>query len=156
MNKGNYKILKTDLSEKQDLLKKLKDAVEQYEVFVKDRDKLKKEIKELHSLLTSKEEINKKEAAYAELLKKKDELLKNIIRLNKENSDNIISLRSALQENEPCMVCGSLHHPYLHEYVLNINEETERLEIIESELSTARMSCDELINQNKKSGRAHV
>ena len=149
MNKSNFKVLKTEFSEKKQLLKDLKDSVEQYEAVVKERDKLKNEIKELLSLLTPKEEINKKEAAYSGLIKKKDELLKNIIRLNKENSDNIVALRSALQENEPCMVCGSLHHPYLHEYVLNINEEAKRLEIIESDLSLARKNCDELINQNK-------
>lgn len=56
----------------------------------------------------------------------KETLQKVIERLNLEKSENIISLRENLIQNEACPVCGSLEHPYAtHNALENVTNETQ-------------------------------
>lgn len=56
----------------------------------------------------------------------KETLQKVIERLNLEKSENIITLRSNLIQDEACPVCGSVEHPYAtHNALENVTNETQ-------------------------------
>ncbi|MBA4139062.1 MAG: hypothetical protein H0X70_00905 [Segetibacter sp.] len=46
---------------------------------------------------------------------------------------NLEEERKLLKQGEPCSLCGSLHHPYVHEYFNNVSELTRQLEKLEGE-----------------------
>lgn len=46
---------------------------------------------------------------------------------------NLEEERRLLKQGEPCPLCGSLHHPYIHEYFNNVSELTRQLENLENE-----------------------
>lgn len=58
-----------------------------------------------------------------------DILKKTFEKIQLETSENVASLRAHLQAEEPCLVCGSLDHPYAHP-----PQESTSLKILESEL----------------------
>ncbi len=56
----------------------------------------------------------------------KETLQKVIERLNIEKSENVITLRSNLIQDEACPVCGSVEHPYAtHNALENVTNETQ-------------------------------
>lgn len=46
---------------------------------------------------------------------------------------NLEKERKLLKQGEPCPLCGSLHHPFVHEYFNNVSELTRQLENLENE-----------------------
>ena len=46
---------------------------------------------------------------------------------------NLEEDRNLLKQGEPCPLCGSLHHPYIHEYFNNVSELTKELENLEND-----------------------
>ncbi|MDQ6761381.1 MAG: AAA family ATPase, partial [Bacteroidota bacterium] len=54
-------------------------------------------------------------------------------REKKLREKNLEEDRELLKQDEPCPLCGSLHHPYVHEYFNNVTELTKELQSLESQ-----------------------
>jgi exonuclease SbcC len=54
-------------------------------------------------------------------------------REKKLREKNLEEDRELLRQGEPCPLCGSLHHPYVHEYFNNVTELTKELQSLENE-----------------------
>lgn len=55
-----------------------------------------------------------------ELLLDKIEYVRNEI-LKKVQEQDLDEMRNSLKNGEPCPLCGSTHHPYIHEYIDNLH-----------------------------------
>lgn len=80
---------------------------------------------------------------------KKD--LKNL-RLVKENAALKASLeehRSRLEDDKPCPLCGSIHHPYVNKEKENEKIEENEISDLEEKLSKANKSWNELLAEEK-------
>ncbi len=54
-------------------------------------------------------------------------------REKKLREKNLEEDRELLKQGEPCPLCGSLHHPYVHEYFDTVTELTKELQTLEGE-----------------------
>lgn len=90
----------------------------------------------LNSLESSKSLL----VAYTQKLKEEEEEAE---RLNKLLPTEVINLRSKLQVGEPCLVCGSEHHPF--------KDKLTQIQMInESELENSKKKIQEGINKTKE------
>lgn len=147
IKKENAENTKSNALERNDALNQLKGKVEQYTSVKGEIEQIKKSIDKNRSELVSEEIINQKKATYDSLLKEEQSQSELVFKINRENSENILKLRESLVENEPCIVCGSVHHPYAHAYSENISKEVSVLEEIKQ---SVRRVYDELEDLKKK------
>ena len=68
-------------------------------------------------------------------------------REKKLREKNLEEERELLKQGEPCPLCGSLHHPYIHEYFNNVTELTRELQNLEKEEKKYEEKKQELQNQ---------
>ncbi len=116
-------------------LRAMEDLKFQVENFTENRKKLSekdKQIKEItdrieiirpqvHKILEQKTSINLK------IKEVRDE------REKKMREQNLEEQRNLLKAGEPCPLCGSTHHPYLHEYVDTVSSLTNELQNLEND-----------------------
>lgn len=67
------------------------------------------------------------------------------VRLSQEA--NLEELRAALQDGEPCPLCGSVEHPYAQNYVNQIGKLVVKIQLVERDLRTKKKEFDELNNR---------
>ena len=133
------KIKKENIIEQKEIvserLKGMGDLKMQVERFTENRNKLKEkeeQILEVAALINN----NKPELEKLTELKKLKSLQINDVREKREKKlreKNLEEDRELLKPGEPCPLCGSIHHPYIHEYVNNVSELTKELEGLENE-----------------------
>ncbi|WP_234736118.1 SbcC/MukB-like Walker B domain-containing protein [Tellurirhabdus bombi] len=88
-------------------------------------------------------------AQYAEELealdKKKKQLEEDKIRLAQEA--DFEELRKALRAGEPCLLCGSLEHPYAQHYINQTGKLELELQLVSSDWNAKKKQFDELKSQ---------
>jgi len=133
-----------------------------------DQDKVFRELKK--ELKTESEKIQKVELTIGQLLKGRvlREYRVELDHLNKEliyqmKIADLESERSLLADNQPCPLCGSLHHPYADgnipvqtETENKINRLKEFIEKVEKLESEKLVHSDNLQNSNSKTGAAEL
>ena len=136
----NQTKIKTDnINDQKELLgarlKAMEDLKLQVEKYTESREKSgekEKQIKELSELIN----INKPELEKIILQKNSICLQINEVREKREiklREKNLEDDRKLLRQEEPCPLCGSLHHPYVHEYFNNVSALTKELQGLENE-----------------------
>src|SRR5258706_7259552 len=74
-------------------------------------------------------------------------------REKKLREKNLEEERELLRQGEPCPLCGSLHHPYVHEYFNNVTELTKELQALENEEKKYELKKQDLQNEiSERSG----
>ena len=68
-------------------------------------------------------------------------------REKKLREKNLEEDRELLRRGEPCPLCGSLHHPYVHEYFNNVTELTKELQTLENEEKKYEAKKQDLQNE---------
>ena len=148
INSENAEEVKAKAVDRNDALNRLRGKAEQYTSILGEIEQIKTNIAKISSELISDEIINQKEAAYQSLLKDEQAQSEKVFKINRENSENILKLRESLAENEPCLVCGSVHHPYAHEYSENISKEVAILEEIKKSAEDENKVLEDLKRKN--------
>ena len=154
------------------ILQLLKEKVGAYSNLSSDIQKLQEIIDTESGKLIASEMLNAMQASVLELEKEKDELTETLLRIQKEKKEDVLSLRKTLKENEPCVVCGSLHHPYTHSYIDQIDDTLTTLSKIkkqhehslekfntarrEKEKQTAVIENNQLLIEDKKKSLTQV
>src|SRR6266542_1203947 len=133
------KVKKDNINEQKELLsarlKAMEDLKLQVEKYTENRKKSsenEQQIKEASELINSK----KPELEKITKLKNSISLQINEVRDKREKKlreKNLEDDRKLLKPEEPCPLCGSLHHPYIHEYFNNVSELTKELENLEND-----------------------
>ena len=136
--KNQIKIKKDNINEPKELIgarlklmEDLKLQVERYSENRKKSDEKEQQIKEVSELINN----NKPEIEKITALKNSMSLQINEVRDKREKKlreKNLEDDRKLLKSGEPCPLCGSLHHPYIHEYFNNVSELTRELENLEN------------------------
>lgn len=138
---GNNSIL----LDKKDYINKL---VENFNSLKKINDRKQELDKSLKEKQTVKLNIEKQHEEILKILKYKEEIVSNLedeIK-NKERMDMASILASNLKENEPCPVCGSIHHINLAKEI-NIKE----LDTLRQEYNNIQKELDNIkLEENKK------
>jgi exonuclease SbcC len=78
-----------------------------------------------------------------------DDLDKQLQEAEKEkqqllNAEKLDQLRSSLVEGEPCPLCGSEHHPYLHEFAETLLKKNDTFEAVKKEHKTKKHELEQL------------
>ena len=60
------------------------------------------------------------------------------------NAEKLDQLRSSLVEGEPCPLCGSEHHPYLHEFAETLLKKNDLFEAVKKEHKTKKHELEQL------------
>ncbi len=115
-------------------LRAMEDLKLQVEKFRESREKSgekEKQIKEVSELINkSKPELEKIIALKNSICLQINEVReKREIKLREKNLEDD---RKLLRQGEPCPLCGSLHHPYVHEYFNNVSALTKELQDLEN------------------------
>lgn len=133
------KIKDDDIHEQKELfstrLRAMEDMKSLVENFTENRKKLyekEQQIKEASAL------INNKTPDLEKLIQLKNSICSQIEEVQQKREvklreKNLEEERKLLKQGEPCLLCGSLHHPYVHEYFNNVSELTRQLENLENE-----------------------
>jgi len=129
---------KDECLQRKEALIQLKGSVGHYTKLIDEKKQINDDLNSYSSQLISDEIIIELETAFSQAQNKVEEQNDKLIRIREENSTNVVALRNSLCENEPCMVCGSVHHPYKHEYVAVLNEELDVLTDLKNKLNTTR------------------
>lgn len=119
------------------------------ENYTENRDKLKQkseEIKETQQLITSKKpELEKITASKNSINLKIEEVREK--REKKLREKNFEDDRKQLKQGEPCPLCGSLHHPYVHEYLNTVSELTKEYRKLQEEEKKYELQLKHLQNE---------
>jgi exonuclease SbcC len=131
--------IKTDnLTEQKELftgrLKAMEDLKLQVERFTENRKKSNEKDQQIHQVDKFIND-NSPQLEKITALKNSISLQINEARDKREKKlreKNLEEDRKSLMPGEPCPLCGSLHHPYIHEYFNNISELTNELQELEN------------------------
>jgi exonuclease SbcC len=110
----------------------LKLLVEKYSESREKSGEKEKQIKAVSELINK----NKPELEKCIALKSSICLQINEVREKRERKlreEKLEDNRKLLRQGEPCPLCGSLHHPYVHEYFNNVSALTKELQGLENE-----------------------
>lgn len=133
------KIRPDNISEQKELtsarLKAWEDLKFQVENYAGNREKLKtkeaeikKEIEIIESAKPNLENVFTLKSTVATRINEVVEKREKKLREESYEED-----RKSLKQSEPCPLCGSLHHPYIHQYINNISELTKEFQKLEEE-----------------------
>jgi exonuclease SbcC len=145
----SIKQIKEEASARKDALIQLKGNIVHYTKLVKEIKQIKEELNNYLTLIIKDENIIELDKVVEQARKKFDDQNEKLIHIREENSANVIALRKSLRENEPCMVCGSVHHPYIHEYVSVLNEELDLLSKLKCKFDEAKANLDNAKTSNE-------
>ena len=129
---GNINDQKEILTARLKAMEDLKLQVEKYTESRTKSDEREKQIEKVSDLINN----NKPELQKIIALKNSICLQINEVREKREGKlreKNLEDDRKLLRQGEPCPLCGSLHHPYVHEYFNNVSALTKELQGLENE-----------------------
>lgn len=147
------KIKTADISRQKELLsgrlKAMEDLKNQVENFAENRKKFNE--KE-HQIKQASEFISNSKPKLENITTSKNLVSRKIndVREKREKKlreKNLEEDRELLKQGEPCPLCGSLHHPYVHEYFNNVTELTKELQSLENEEKKYEEKKQELQNE---------
>ncbi len=132
INPDNITKQKELLSER---LKAWEDLKLQVEKYSENRQKLNQKEEQINEV---SELINNNMPKLEKLTQQKKSICSQIdeVRTKREKKlreDSFEKDRKSLKQSEPCPLCGSLHHPFVHEYINNISELTNEFKKLEEE-----------------------
>src|SRR6266542_969645 len=132
INPDNITKKKELLSER---LKAWEDLKLQVEKYSENRQKLNQKEEQINEV---SELINNNMPKLEKLTQQKKSICSQIdeVRTKREKKlreDSFEKDRKSLKQSEPCPLCGSLHHPFVHEYINNISELTNEFKKLEEE-----------------------
>jgi exonuclease SbcC len=116
-------------------LKAMEELKVQVKNYTENREKLitndaesRKEFEFIEAAKPQLEEVSKsKKAITSKINEVRNQREKKLREKNLEEDRNL------LKQGEPCPLCGSLHHPYVHEYFNNVSALTKELENLEND-----------------------
>jgi exonuclease SbcC len=94
-------------------------------------------------------DISKQQAGLDSLRSQVEKLDRQLQDAEKEkqqmlNAEKLDQLRSSLVEGEPCPLCGSEHHPYLHEFAETLLKKNDLFEAVKKEYKSKKHELDQL------------
>jgi DNA repair protein SbcC/Rad50 len=137
---------KESLSARLRAMEDLKNHVENYADNRKKNYAKEKQINEVSELINnSKPQLENITASKNLVSLKINEVREK--REKKLREKNLEEDRELLRQGEPCPLCGSLHHPYVHEYFNNVTELTKELQSLENEENEYEAKKQDLQNE---------
>lgn len=137
---------KESLSARLQTMKDLKNQVENFAENQKKINAKEQQIKEASAFINNNQPILKDITISINSVNIKINEVKEK-REKKLREKNLEDDRELLKQGEPCPLCGSLHHPYVHEYFNNVSELTKKLQDLEIEVSQFETKKQELQNE---------
>jgi len=141
--------MKEEASSRKEALIQLKGSIVHYTTLINEIKQIKTDINNYLNFIIKDEHIIELDKIAEQARKRLEDQNEKLIHIREENSANVITLRKSLRENEPCMVCGSVHHPYIHEYVSVLNEELDTLGVLKNQFDESVAKLDDAKKSNE-------
>ncbi len=139
-------------------LPKLQLELQQNEQLVKEMNQRRVSIHDLSELYDRLTDDQDKHFELSKTYKQKDEEYQKVLQTYQEEDENFKRqqagiLALSLQDNQPCPVCGSLHHPHLatlSKHILNANELEELSQEVERKKALKEEAYQDVLLQNNQ------
>lgn len=127
---------------------------ERYKSIVPDAKWIVMQLDSAKKAKQQEQSVTKSVETSSQLLKKQQDSLKTLEqeteRLNKLLPAEILTLRNQLVENEPCPVCGSIHHPFGGNSIQQTSANEKELEQLKKQNSDAVATAKSAIELSQK------